>query len=254
MAKNFDIEFRMGLFGKSLATMGEELKAQFEDDIRNLAESAYGMAIAKAQAELSGTRSQYLKDLKLKALGDGSYMIYLEGSSNYIEDGWERFDMKPGMLKSNKKGANGEPWVKTAKDGHKYASVPFHRSPSTKEPKGKDIASAIKNMYAQNRVTGKTQKINKIFTDEQGYALQGKVAVGMSDNPILDGLTKYQKNVTSRNGEQKTQSVYVNFRIVSELQGGDKFIHPGYEGLHAFAEMEEWIDSQLDNIIKAYCS
>ena len=156
------------------------------------------------------------------------------------------------MLRSTKKVASGEPWVKTAADGHKYAAVPFVRQPSSKEAKNKDIASAIKSMYAINRSTKKKQKLTSIFRDPSGEPLQGVVGIGESDNPMLDKLVKIQKTSITPNNRLVTKSLYINFRVVSELQGNNKWMHPGYEGLNVFAEMEEFIDREIDNILKVY--
>lgn len=256
MAKKGEFEVKMKALdlGLEIDRLSDSLQKQLKDDVKNLAHAAYAKIVAEAQAKLQSTGQDYLKNLKFEQVGSDGYIIYLDGGVDYLEDGYSSFDMKPGILKSNSKVSKGsragQPWVRESKDGHKYAVVPFEHQPFSKAPQGANMADAVKKLTAKNS-RGRKQKITSIFKGKDGKPLEGKVAVARSDDPLYDQLTKYQKVITTKTGKQKVQSTYVTYRIVSELQSG-KWIHPGFEGLGAFAQLEKYVDEQLTKILQSY--
>ena len=59
------------------------------------------------------------------------------------------------------------------------------------------------------------------------------------------GINKFQYKV----GNQ-VKTAYMTFRIVSEDPAhAHKWIHPGFQGVHAFREVEKWAESELDRMI-----
>lgn len=228
---------------EALKDKSAKVEAVLDQAIKDLAHSAYATIQAKAQKELSSTRQDYLKGLSFEKLGDNSYMISLEGDwAAALEDGFASFDITEKMLASSKKvgvGArSGEPWVQTNKQGKKFAHVPL----SPERPKGSSLSESLKGVTAMN-YRGIQQEITRIFKDDKGNVLQGKVAYADEE-----GITKYQKSYQDKKGKMRTQSVYIAYRTVSE--NGKRWMHPGYKGLKAFEDAERQLLKNLDQIIK----
>ncbi len=241
---------------KSLEGLAPAVEAEINSAVKDVAYAAYATIMAKAQAELHSTRQDYIKGLEFIDLGDNNFVISLDGElANHLEDGYPSFNMVPKMLASSKivevGSRAGQSWVQSSspkgnKPSHKFAHVPFERKPFSAEGTS-NMADAIKAMTATNS-RGRKQKITSIFKDEGGTPLEGKVAIAKSDNPLLNGLVKYQKKYINDKGEETVQSVYINYRTISE--NGKPWMHPGWKGLKAFEEAEKEIVKQLDQIIK----
>lgn len=237
--------------GKSIENASKEVESQIKQAVENLANAAYSGIIANVQNMSMDpkNRQDYLRGLKFQELGNDQYMIYLDGEwANKLEDGFSSYSIKEKLLRSEKvvsvgKRA-GEKWVRTSKEGKKYAAVPFEHKPYA--AKSGDLASEIKKLHAFNR-QGERQKITETFRDDFGKPIVGKVATAISDGTPknLQGLTKYQYV-----GEKgKVSSIYTTYRIVHEESGG--WVHPGHSGYHFFEEAEKIIEEELENIVKA---
>ena len=234
---------------RSLEGLTPKLKKEFDKSVAELAKAAHAQIISHAQSKLKGSKEDYLKAVRFEQLSPTEFAISLEGDwANMLEEGFPAYDLSAKLLRSNssvKSGPNsGDSWVKTSKEGNKYAKVPFQRSESM-SAKGASLGEALQQMTAQNS-RGRKQRITELFTDPAGNALEGKVAVGTSDNPMFDRLVKYQERTT----EGDLRSVYVNYRTVSSA--GKKWVHPGYLGVHAFEEAEKQIEKELNKIISQF--
>lgn len=247
-----DISFKIRAeeLGKTLENLAPQVEEEINSAVKNLAHAAYVSMTAKVQSMSmsAGSRKDYLSGLKFEELGENSYLIVLEGDwANKLEKGYGSYSIRDVLLKSKKivgvgKRA-GEPWVRTAKDGHKWAVVPFEHKPHTGSG---DLAADMKKMMAKG-VNGQVQSIDKIFKNAEGNAINGKVAsvaAGDATNPNLAGLTKYQHVHPSG----KVSSVYMTYRAVSE--NGKDWVHPGSSGFQLFKEAQDFVESEMDNIIK----
>lgn len=245
-----DISFkiRAEALGKSMENLAPQVEEEINQAVKNLAHAAYTAMTAKIQSMAMNekNRKDYLKSLQFKDLGDDSYLIFLEGDwANKLEQGYGSYSIREVLLKSKKivqvgKRA-GEPWVRTAKDGHKYAAVPFEHKPHS-NPTG-DLGKDIKNLTGTG-INGVKQRIDKVFKNAEGNPLSGKVAtVSGAENSRLEGLTKYQYVHPSG----KVSSVYMTYRMVSE--NGKDWIHPGHKGYQLFKEAEKFVEEQMDQII-----
>lgn len=248
------VEESMKKLEKSLEGVAPAMEENVNSAIQDLAHAAYANIVATAQSKLHSTRQDYLKGLEFMELSDNSYLISLEGDwAGMLEDGFPAYNLTDVLLRSKKTvevgSRSGQPWVKKSKeDGHKYAHVPMQRSPSTAQAgRMGDMAASIKQMTATN-AAGRKQKLTSIFKDGEGNPLEGKVAIGRSKNPLVDGLVKYQKNYVNESGKTTTQGIYINYRTVSE--NSDPWQHPGFAGLKAFEEAERMVVQQIDRIIK----
>jgi hypothetical protein len=249
-----NITIKAGLLGKSLEDLSVEIEQQLEEDIRNVVKMGYASIEGTAELGLHSSRQDYMSGLKLHELAPNEYLIVLEGKfPNALESGYSGFDVKEGMLNSKKVVStgtrSGQPWVQQSKEGQRYAHVPFQQRPFSKEAQSADLGSAIKKLKAVNK-QGEEQRFTKIFSDENGNPMSGKVAKvdKVKGFPELDNITKYQKvTKNGKTGVDVVQSIYMTYRTVSD-NGGD-WMHPGFAGLKAFDDAEAWMDSQIDDIL-----
>lgn len=251
MAKNLSLEFKAEELGKSLENLGPVLEMELRDAVANLANAAYTAMVAQVQQMSMDpkNRQDYLRGLNLEPIGNDSFLLSLDGEwANKLEQGFPAYDMKPGLLGSNKKvsvgSRAGQDWVRKSAKGTKYAAVPFEHKPfSAQNFSSGDLAKDIKKLQAANQ-SGKMQKLTKVFKDPSGNPLSGKVAsVGATSNPNLAGITKYQ--FVHESG--RVSSVYLTYRMVSSNSAG--WQHPGFAGYGLFKKVEEYVDSELENIV-----
>lgn len=252
MSDDISLKVRAEALGKSLDTLSIKIEEELRLAVKNLAHAAHGAMISKMQSWSMNdqNRADYMKALKFSALGEDSYLIHLDGDqANRLEDGFGSYSIRDELLKSKKTvgvgSRAGEPWVHTAKDGHKWAIVPFQHRPSGTGASG-DLGQEIKKLMAKG-VNGKVQPITKIWKDIDGNPIAGKVATvdkaDVGDNANLAGLTKFQH--ISESG--KVSSLYLTFRGVSEK--GKDWVHPGFKGYKLFEEAERFVEEQMDQII-----
>ena len=246
---DFSIKIKAEELGKTLDGIGEQLERELEGAVSDLAHGAYAKIAADAQSQIGSpdSRQEYLKGLEVVELGAGSYLVTLKGeAANKLEDGYDGYSIKDALLRSKKivqlGDRSGQPWVQTNKEtGSKFAHVPIQLRPSSKEA-GNDLGREIQELVGKAR-QGRDQRITKIFRDQHGKPLEGAVATGISDNPLINQVTKYQK-VNKGGG---VSSTYINYRTVSQNSSGWK--HPGHDGYGFFKEAEEWVAAELESII-----
>ena len=246
---DFSLKISAESLGKTLEGIGEQVQRELEGAVEDLAYGAYAKIAADAQAKISNpdSRQAYLKGLEIIDLGSGSFLVTLDTEeANKLEDGYDSYSMKDTLLKSNKvvqvgKRA-GQPWVqKNQETGSKFAHVPIQMRPASKEA-GNDLGKEIQNMMGKGK-DNRRQRITKIFRDAQGKPIEGQVATGISDNPLINKITKYQK--VGKSGS--VSSTYINYRTISESSSG--WQHPGHDGYGFFKEAEDWVAGELENII-----
>ena len=247
-----DISFkiRAEALGKDMENLAPIVENEINQAVKNLAHAAYTSMTAKVQSMSMNekNRKDYLKALKFSDLGDDSYLIYIDGEwADKLEKGFGGYSIRDMLLKSQKivgvGSRSGEPWVRKAKDGHKYAAVPFEHKPHA-GPTG-DLAADIKATMAKG-TNGQIQSMSKIFKNSEGKPINGKVATALpGDAPTanLQGLTKYQYVHPSG----AVSSVYMTYRMVSE--NGKDWIHPGHKGYQLFKQAQDYVEKEMDNII-----
>jgi len=251
-----DIKMKAEKLGLDIERLAGSVEQEFLQAIRDTTQGAYAKIVAAAQEQLKTTQKDYLKGLRFEQIGDNQYLITLDGSfANALEGGRPAFDMRAAMLKSTKTveigSRAGEPWVQKNKNNQKFAHVPLEKKPFSKNPKMSDMAQAIRQLEAYNQ-SGRKQKITQTFKDPSGKALQGKVAT-VKDTGIanLEGLVKYQKvSQNEKTGKESVSSVYINYRTVAE--NGKPWIHPGIKGIQAFEQAEQWLEKEIEVILKHF--
>lgn len=247
---DIDVKLIADQLGKDLEKAAPQVQLELEQAVGNLAQAAYAAIVAKVQGMSMDpkNRSDYLRALKFKDLGDATWLIFLDGDwASKLEEGFGSYNIRDVLLKSTKTvevgQRAGQPWVRTNKQGKKFAAVPFEHKPFSGEKMAGNLGDDIKKIMVKNR-GGSDQPITEIFKDLGGKPIHGKVATAQNVGiPNLEGLTKYQFVHDSG----KVSSMYMTFRMVSEDSAG--WTHPGHKGYQLFKEAEQYVEAELKNII-----
>jgi hypothetical protein len=247
----------------SLLTLNESLKPKINAALKQAAESlsaqAYGHLLEQVQKNLHSTRSKYVDALSFKKVGASTWIINLDHSAMWIEDGMPEHEMLDNLLKS--------PKAKRAKDGSRYLVVPFqhNKGPTSQTQAAQDLTATIKRELKQRQIP-----YGKIETDEhgkpklgllhsfditkkpvkthdgpgQGHGPIGEVRQGTTGIPFLQSIRIYQKEVKG-----KVKRGIMTFRVASSKhKGSGKWIHPGLEPRNFFDETANWALQQWDKI------
>ena len=222
MAKFFSLEESLKSIQKDINELSKETMEKAKEGVRALATQAHSLVIEKAQTRLKSTRQKYLDAVKIEKVQDDEFntiwAVTLDKSANWIENEVPAHEMIDEIIKGGKT-------PKTAKDGSKFKIIPFkhNKSPSQMSRAENQIANFAKNEL-------KKAGLDKVITDDKGNAKTGRVAtlnitgpkapVSKFNRPLLQGLTVYQRQVTTASGKVMTKRDVMTFRVISEKQKG----------------------------------
>jgi hypothetical protein len=188
----------------------------------------------EANRVLKSSRSQYINSIVVVDEGFARGYVMLVGEHpNAIENGFEPFDMKPGLL-------NG-PNSKTTKAGGRYNVVPFSMgTPGALEENfnggimPQEVYEVIKEKPAENYLPGggkaskplTLEEIPEQFQQPQVKSVRVPGSKAFQDyqhkHSIYEGLRKVEDPTTGQNR-------YQSFRAVSTSSDPLSWIHPGVE-------------------------
>lgn len=218
-----------------------EVEADLQKGVKRLASSIWAKILEDSQQELHTTRDIYREALsKPVEMANGVYLIALQGSAMWIEEGIRSgYDMKEGLLKN----------AKTYPSGKRYKVVPFqyNKAPSSMTGFAKSVSSQIQRQLSKRGIpyqgieTGLDNKPRngRLWEFNWGGAKPGK-----GNTPVMQGVNIYQ-NVQGGNVRRDI----LTFRTVTEDQKG-KWIHPGIQPHHFFERAEVWGRSEWEHNIE----
>lgn len=176
---------------------------------------------------LKSTRQQYLDALSLIEVADGVWVVNLDDSAAWIEDGTPERSGYDFLL-------NG-PKARTSKDGHKWNIIPFeHSKPASQNsPSAKQIVSTLKAELKKKGIPFKgIEMMDTVKYDEHGaphvsksIPMTGKLhsfdlpskKPGKGKFPALSGVNIYQS--VSKTGVARRD--IFTFRVISDKTRGD---------------------------------
>lgn len=244
----------------ALISLKEELepgiKKALNDAARDLSLQAHAHIVEKVQEKLHSTRERYLAALSYEQVDDSTWIINLDKSALWIEEGQPEHNMLDNLLKSKK--------ARTAKDGSKFVAVPFqhNKGPTQQTKAAQDLTATIKRELQQRKIA-----YNKIETDAagrpklgllhkfdiknmplktvegpgQGHGPIGAVRQGNTGIPFLAGIRIYQKQIKDGMGRSKVSRSIMTFRVASSKHyGSGKWEHPGTDARRLFDEAADW--------------
>lgn len=243
MARTFDLNTRLqGLVGID-RVLDSALQEKLHVFLNTIAQATYNTGVQFVERRLKSTRLDYLQSFNLTFPDHNSAIINLDPKAFHLEDGYAGFSMIRGLL-------NG-PKAKISPKGVVYNTIPFRHKT---EKAATNLAEQLMGMEMKEGLRrgkdrlGRPTDLSKIQKSSSGVPLQGNVGriggEGLHKN--LQGLIKVQKTY-----DKTTQSQYITFRRVSENTDPNKWFHPGFNGVHAFPEMEKWADREIDRLIQS---
>lgn len=218
-----------------------------------------------ADSRLKSRKDKFVKAVSSFQASENTWIIELDSSANWIEDGMDPHSMVDDLLKerAGKK-------IHTAKDGSRWTVVPFNHGSGgstgqmnfaqrnllntiksnlkiplgviQKDSAGKDKIGLV---HKQNIMNSPIKTQGPFGGYSQGKGPVGQVMQGPTGTPFLQGLRIYQKPI-----EGKTHQFAMTFRIVSskhKAQG--RWEHPGLEPTHLFRDGGEWASNHWDKAI-----
>lgn len=260
MAKSYSVEETLKSLDKDIKNLTDDIMAKAKKNVEILAGAAHSMIAKKANSKLKSTRQTYIDNLDIKKVSSSGdnviHAVVLYAGAKWLEDGQTPHNMIE-YLVNGKSG-------KTAKDGSRYAVIPFQHNKSA------NLRSA-----AQNKITDyvnkelKARGLDKVITRD-GKPLLGRAATvdlisrgspqsEKTFRPLLQGLTIYQsemkgrdgKVLTNKNGQARIRRDVMTFRVAStKQQGAGLWDSPGRDGLKAFEEVSKELDPIWEQMIR----
>ena len=241
-----------------------------QDAARDLALQAHGHILEQVQQKLHSTREKYDQALKFEQEGKDTWVVSLDKSAMWIEEGMSEHSMLEDLLAS--------PKAKTSKDGGRYLVVPFEhkKGPTQQTQAAKDLTNTIKSELSRRKIpyagiekdasgTPKTGLLHKldilkspIKTAEgpgQGKGPMGAARQGPTGIPFLQGIRIYQQRVRDKGGKESVKRSVMTFRTASsKQQGTGRWQHPGLEAKRFFDEaadwaLQHWVDKVVPDVL-----
>lgn len=261
--------FVINLDIQPLLSIGRELddaaKKTMREAAARLSVMTHAHIVESAAKVLHTRRAMYVEKLTHFQLDEKTFVVNLDSSVGWIEDGLPPHNQIESLLK----GKN----VKRAKDGSAYKFIPFkhNKGPTQTTPAQKNLLDTIKKELAARKIPyGKTEngpdgkpklgllhkfdiKNNPIKTHNgpgQGKGPMGSVVQGNTGIPLLQGIRVYQRQVKNKDGSSSVKRDIMSFRVVSSKhQGSGKWDHPGLPAVKLFDEAYMWAMDQWEKVI-----
>ncbi len=237
----------------------------------DLAAATHAHIVEKATSKLHSRLKPFLDGVKFQAEDDDTWIIILDKSVRWIDDGMDPHSMVEDLL-SEKAGSKSK--VQTAKDGSRYRVIPFNhgpgKGPASSTPAQQSLISTIKSEMKKRHIPfGKIEnnqsgapQIGLLHSFDimnapkktigfgargQGWGPVGAVKQGPTGIPFLQGVRVYQNNVKNKDGGQSVKRSVMTFRIVSSKHTGtERWFHPGLPAENIFDEAYAWVKNEWE--------
>ena len=226
----------------------------------NLTAATKAHIVEQANERLHSRRGMFLDALTHFQVDATTWVVNLDKSARWIDEGLSEHNMLDDLLKSKK--------AKRAKDGSTYLVVPFqlNKAKQNLTPAQQSLLNTVKKELER---VGETP--NKVVLDAAGkpklglvrslnvtqgpistQALRlgkgprGQVAQGPTGIPLLQGVRVYQKELKDKDGGTKVGRFVMTFRVASSKQRGmgGRWDHPGVPPTNLMEEGLNWAVEQ----------
>lgn len=251
--------------------LNSSLRPKLDQALKNAAQSlamqSHAHLMEEVNSKLNSTRQRYSDALTFAPVNENTWIISLDRTMMWLEEGLPEHEMLDNLLKS--------PKAKLAKDGSKYLVVPFqHNKGATQQTSAaRDLTTTIKQELKKRQIPyGSIERDDKgkaktgllhsfdimkepTKTKEgagMGHGPMGQVRQGNTGIPFLQGVRVYQKNTNSG-----VKRGIMTFRVASSKhRGSGKWVHPGIEPRKFFDETAEWAlktwERMMPEILRAF--
>jgi hypothetical protein len=242
-----DLKFTVDInqLSKQLNKVQEEVQSEIVKAVGNLAKAANEKVRELASEKLKSSSKKFNDALTFEEITTNVWVITLDETMAWREDGLESYDMKPGLLKNG---------AKTSKSGNKYKSIPFSHGSGKYVPsnsKSSQFISLLKTELKKRNIPYKNiemghdgqPKLGKLHTIKD---INSPRPTKSSSKGIYHGLNVYQ----TKNSKGSIDRSFMTFRTVSDGPASNgKFIHPGISGAKIFDEVLAWVEGKWDQEI-----
>ena len=231
----------------NLGDLPNQIEAATNDIGQQVASQAFAHAVSLAETKLHSSKDPFIQALSIGKDEDGTWLLVLDSSALWIEEGSEGGSQLDALLAS--------PKAKTSKSGSKYLVVPFQQN--------KVGAASSLTATVANAMASKGLSLNGIETHANGQPKTGLLhsfdiptpktgtknqSEGPSGVPFLKGVRVYQSQKQGQDGKPKTERFVATFRMASESQRGQGMWNkPKSEGKHIMDETYDWCLAQFSS-------
>lgn len=213
---------------QDLMDLGGVAESEMAAAARDLAAATRGKIVELAQERLHTRRSQYIDALSMFQMDENTFVVNLDASARWIEDGMQEHNMLDDLLKSKS--------AKRAKDGSMYVVVPFQLNKPKQQltPAQQSLIATVKKEMAKVGATPNKLEMGADGKPKLGLVRSlditkgpmstpskpigrgiGTTAVGPTGVPLLKGVRVYQKEMKDKDGNTKTGRFVMTFRVAS---------------------------------------
>jgi hypothetical protein len=256
--------FFLNLDLRGLLDLADDLKprvdAALQQAAQELAVQTHSHIVEQAQSQLHSTREKYVDALSFQQVNDSTWLISLDASAMWIEEGMPAHSMLENLLKS--------PKAKTARDGSRFLVVPFqqNKGPSSSTPAQQDLTKTVKaELKRRNIPYGKLEKDSQgnvktgtlhsfNISDRptkthqgpgQGHGPVGAVRQGIGGTPFLHGVRVIQRAAKGKDGKTSYSRNIMTFRVASSRHAGTgRWQHPGLAAKNFFEAASDYAEEQ----------
>lgn len=245
--------------------LGEAAEEEMAKAAAQLTAATHAKIVELANQKLHTRRGPFMDALSYFQVDETTFVVNLDASARWIDDGMDPHNMLDDLLKSKK--------VKRAKDGSAYLVVPFQHNKAKQQltPAQQKLLNTIKKELAkvdstpngiESDASGKPKlglvrslDIMKapISTAAMrvGRGPRGHVAQGPTGIPLLQGVRVYQKPFKDKAGDQKMGRFVMTFRVASSKQKsqGGRWDHPGTPPMNLMEEGLKWALNEWESKI-----
>ena len=222
----------------------DEIKKELMAGVELLASATHAKTLELATQNLGSLQKQYKKGVSFAQVEDGMWVVSLDESIMWIEEGvanpWSMYD----KIATSKK-------AKTTKAGHKYLTIPFEHSkaPSEQTIKAENLTDQIRAFLKQKKIPYKKIEYNNDGSPKIGlihrFDIQSAQPTKKAKDPALKGVAIYQR---MEGGKVKRD--VMTFRVVSEKNKGDgRWEYPAREGVKILDKVYDWCVNEWETKI-----
>jgi hypothetical protein len=244
MASNpkYRIEVDAQALSESFGEFAKEVEQAVEDSVKLASSMTYAKANEMAADKLKSRRQTYQDALSYEEVTPGIWVVSLDPSALWIEEGMDPHSMVDDLLRIN---------PKVGKNGLRYKVIPFDhgRAPSQQTAKAKEISDQVKRELKSLKVPFKKIEMNPDGTPKLGTVFRKNIPsarpTAKAKYPSLHGLT-----ITQRKVGDKVRRDVMTFRIVSDKHKAEGlWFHPGLQAVKIIDQVFEWISKEFDDKI-----
>lgn len=253
-----------------LIKLGQKLTSAAERAMKEagdfLTKQVRAHIVEEAHKKLHTRRQMFVEHLRTFQVDEDTWVVSLDAKYRWIDDGMEKHSMVDSLLKSKN--------AKRAKDGSKYAVIPFEhgpKGPTQMTPAQATLLNTIKAEMSKRKIpyaaiekdsqgVAKTGLLHAFDINHspiktadvpgQGKGPIGAVMQGPTGIPLLKGVRVYQQQVTDKLGKAKIKRAIMTFRVVSSKhkeQG--RWEHPGLDPVNLMEDGQNWASEQWETLI-----